>query len=193
MKTYEITYLTANEEGPEAPALRPILEGEKAKIVAVFAWEGRRKLVYPIKKEDQAFYTTVIFEAEPATIQAIDRAMALNELILRALIVAFVPGIFHRPPEFVREAKEEARGEKKARELEAGPLAEAGRATVEEKGEVPAVAAPAKTPAAEVSASTKTAPTERPKAAPGSRKMKAGAEKSLDEKLQEILEEDIAA
>lgn len=96
MRKYEITYLTVNEEGHDAASVNAILSDNKASIVSVHPWGARRKLVYPIKKQDQAFYTTVVFEAEPSSIQAIERAVTLSNDILRALVVLYEPGFFER-------------------------------------------------------------------------------------------------
>ena len=141
MRTYEITYITLDEETPSASAITAVLSQHNAKIMSVHPWAGRRKLAYPIKKQDQAFYTTVIFEAEPDTIVPIERAVQGLDAVLRLLIVHFEPGIFHRSESAARVADEKETGAKTA-ETEVLPpvLAEEVKPeTTEAKEEAPVV------------------------------------------------------
>lgn len=193
LKKYEVTYLTVAEENHNAGTVSDILAQNGATIVSVHLWGGRRKLAYPIKKQDQAFYTTVIFEAEPSAVQPIERAFTLKDDVLRSLVVTYVPGYFERiaagedvtAPSRERDAKP-ARTEEAKEEVAAAPaeetVAEEAPST-EEVAEIPADAAEEKTeeaPAEEV----------KPKRA---RAKKADAEevKALDEKIDELLNEDI--
>lgn len=91
MTKYELTYLTVGEESANAESVRDTLTQNEAVIESVNNWTGRRKLVYPIKKQDQAFYTTVVFAGEPSTVKPISDALLSNEEILRSLIVHYVP------------------------------------------------------------------------------------------------------
>lgn len=175
MKTYEITYITAQEETADAGTIAPALKEHEAKIVSVFPWDGRRKLVYPIKKQDQGFYTTVVFESETSAVAPIERALSLNEAVLRSIIVEFEPGMFHRTPETTRPIKE------------AAPVKD----TAEEK-------LPAETPVIEETATpaeekTKETEEEKPKRKRATRKTTEEETKALDETLDELLKEDITA
>lgn len=172
MKQYEVTYITVNEEAANAATLSPILQENGAKIVSVFPWDGRRKLAYPINKQDQGFYTTVVFESETSAIAPIERAIQLTEGVLRALIVEFVPGLFHRTPEAPRAPKAVTKEETKEA-IE--PVTTEAEAPAEEEK-----------PAEEETE-------EKPKA---KRTRKAATQedtKALDEKLEELLKEDITA
>lgn len=179
MKTYEITYMTVLEEGNDAKSIAPILASHSSKIMSVHPWGNRRKLTYPIKKQDQAFFTTVVLEAEPSSIAGLQREIHLSNDVLRALIVEFEPGIFHRS----------ASVEDKAKAGEKSPLTEAtAEATTAEPQPEPAVAEPekAKRETAEVTPEAEPKPKKR-----RATKTTTSDEKSLDEKLDALLNEDI--
>ncbi len=162
MKTYEITYLTAGEESADAKTIAPVLQSHGAKIVSVFPWEGRRKLTYPIKKQDQAFYTTVVFETEPTALVEIDRDLRHNDAVLRSIIVIFEPGMFHRSPEVVRPPRE-----------------------TKEETVVEAVETPTETPAEEPKEE------EKPKRKRTPRATTPEDKQELDKKLDELLNKDL--
>lgn len=170
MKKYEITYLTKQEEGHDAKSIAPAFAEHKATIVSVHPWGARRKLVYPIKKEDQAFFTTVVFEADPSAVKPIETALQLNNDILRSLVVIYEPGIFDRSPVSEETTKEAVTPEETTPELApTEPEEKAETTTTEEVAE------------------------EKPKR---KRATKAASEtavpsESLDEKLDALLNEDI--
>lgn len=181
MRTYEITYITLTEEGSNAESIRETLGTHKATIVSVNPWAGRRKFAYPINKQDQGFYTTVVFDAEPATLKAIDKELRMNESILRTLIVHFTPGLFQR----VAETTPETAKPTEAKTPEAPKAVET--ITVEEKVEDAPVEAIAQTPVTETAEAEKEV---KPKRAP--KKATAEDTKNLDETLDKLLSEDIA-
>ncbi len=168
MNTYEITYLTIKEEAHDAATVAGILSEAKAKIVSVNPWGARRRLAYPIKKQDQAFFTTVVFESDPSTIQPMERALQLSDDVLRALIVLHEPGLFQR--QAATQAEETG-----AAEAKPAPKAEAVETPpIEQKPEAP-------TPSEEEP---------KPKAT-RSRKKTTEESQDLDKKLDELLNEDI--
>jgi ribosomal protein S6 len=176
VKTYEITYLTLNEEGSDAGTIATTLANHNARIVAVHPWGGRRKLTFPIKKEEQAFFTTVVFEAETSVIAPLERAFQLNTAIMRSLIVAYQPGLFDRG------ATEEAT-----------PKA----ASPEVKTETPVTEPVKEEQAATPEVATEEAKTETPAPAEAKPKRKRAPKKTeeeqkeLDKKLDELLNEDL--
>lgn len=91
MKTYEITYLTSTEETANAESVRETLSKHGATISSVQPWGSRRKLAYPIKKQDFAFYTTVIFDSEPTSLKPIDQELAASDGVMRFLLIHHVP------------------------------------------------------------------------------------------------------
>lgn len=176
MRKYEITYLSVGEENASASLIAPVLATKEAKIVSVHPWGGRRRLTYPIKKQDQAFFTTVVFEAEPVAVQPIDAALQLNNDVLRFLIVHYEPGTFDRPATYNSE---------NSREVETKP---SPRVT-EVKGEAPAeVAAESVATDTPAEAPVKPAPKKR-----ATKKATKADDKVLDEKIEELLKEDITS
>lgn len=132
MRKYEITYLTIKEEGHDAATITPVLSENSAKVVSVHPWGARRRLAYPIQKQDQAFYTTVVFEADASAIRPIEEALRLNNDVLRSLVVVYQPGYFDRmnaAPEkpVQKESTEEVKTEAPA-EVTEEPKAEAEEA-----------------------------------------------------------------
>lgn len=175
MKKYEITYLTLQEEDFNAGTISGILNDHNAKIVTVHPWGTRRKLAYPIKKQDQAFYTTVVFEADQAAIQPIETALRLNNDVLRSLVVTYEPGYFDRAAS--QEDAKDKPETKKAEVKEEVTVEQTPAETVEE----------ATTPEAEAPAEE-----EKPKRKRTVKKEVTEEEtKALDEKLNELLNEDI--
>ena len=55
-------------------------------IVAVEHW-GKRQLSYPIRKSDNGYYVVVQFRAEAGNLSEFERAIKLDEDVLRHLVV----------------------------------------------------------------------------------------------------------
>ncbi len=55
-------------------------------IVAVEHW-GKRQLAYPIRKHDNGYYVVVQFRTEPPSLPEYERAIKLDEQVLRHLVV----------------------------------------------------------------------------------------------------------
>lgn len=49
-------------------------------------WQEKRKLCYPIKKQDEGMYYLINFSISPEKIAELNRVFSLNEDILRVLI-----------------------------------------------------------------------------------------------------------
>ncbi len=180
MKTYEITYLTLHEELSDAKTIAESLVSQNAKIVSVHPWTGRRKLTYPIKKQDQAFYTTAVFETEPSTIALLERDLQLNNEVLRALIVEFIPGIFHRATPTLDDNG-------RAGETKEKPISKPEEEAIESPAEVKAEPVVSESQKTDETASADSE--EKPKR----RRAKSSKEdtQALDEKLDALLNEDI--
>lgn len=58
----------------------------KGQVTEANIWSERRKLYFPLKKNQEAVYYLVNFNALPLTIKDIKQAYNLNENILRVLI-----------------------------------------------------------------------------------------------------------
>lgn len=55
-------------------------------ILAVEHW-GKRQLAYPIKKHDNGYYVVVQFRTDPTNLPEFERAIKLDEQVLRHLLV----------------------------------------------------------------------------------------------------------
>lgn len=82
MSLYEITFLTKEEIDP---GVRALIEQAGGQITEESSL-GRRRLAYPIKKQDQAVYTTFSFDIEKPALAELNRKFSLNNDILRVLI-----------------------------------------------------------------------------------------------------------
>jgi len=88
MKNYEITFITL-EEQQEKP-VKAIIESLGGRILNI-APLGQKNFAYPIKKQKNGFYTTVSFEIEAEKVVEVNKKLALEDEILRFLIVAAKP------------------------------------------------------------------------------------------------------
>ncbi len=59
---------------------------EGGEIVAVEQW-GKRHLAYPIRKQDNGYYVVVQFHTDPERLPEFERAIKLDEQVLRHLVV----------------------------------------------------------------------------------------------------------
>jgi small subunit ribosomal protein S6 len=63
-----------------------LLEKEKCEIVKIDKW-GVKKLAYPIKKQDNGFYTIIYFKGTSEVIPELDRVNRINDRVLRHMVV----------------------------------------------------------------------------------------------------------
>ncbi|MCJ7666317.1 MAG: 30S ribosomal protein S6 [Actinobacteria bacterium] len=91
MKEYELAVIFVGEleeekiDG-EIAKLTTLLEKEKCEIIRVDKW-GVKKLAYPIKKQENGFYTFIYFNGTSAIIPELDRINKINDLVLRHMVV----------------------------------------------------------------------------------------------------------
>ncbi len=91
MKKYEIMFIVkstqeSNDIKTSAEFMKNIITDNKGKVVE-FNELGEKKLAYPIKKEISGYYYVMIVEAENNAISELNRKAAINENILRHLII----------------------------------------------------------------------------------------------------------
>jgi small subunit ribosomal protein S6 len=55
-------------------------------VLAVEHW-GKRQLAYPIRKHDNGYYVVVQFRTDPTNLPEFERAIKLDEQVLRHLVV----------------------------------------------------------------------------------------------------------
>ena len=118
MKQYETGFLispnlTEEETDKLIHQMAEVVSRRKGKMVKEDKW-GKRKLAYPIKKFEEAFYVFFHYEGEPDVSSELERRFKQTEAILRYLTVR-------------REQKENIRKKKKqfrAKEKKAEPQEE---------------------------------------------------------------------
>lgn len=91
-KMYELTYILttvlSNEQTAEVVArINEIIEGAGGTIIEVDEW-GARRLAYPIDKKKMGYYVNLYFEGPGTLIPRIERALTIDDNVLRSLILA---------------------------------------------------------------------------------------------------------
>ncbi|MGB5303281.1 MAG: 30S ribosomal protein S6 [Gemmatimonadota bacterium] len=92
MRDYEVVYifkssLTTEEiEGRLEAYHGKILAAEGSEITAVEHW-GKRKLAYPIDRNDNGYYVVTQFTASPGVLTDFERVLKLDDDLLRHLVV----------------------------------------------------------------------------------------------------------
>jgi small subunit ribosomal protein S6 len=90
-RQYEAVYIfdSALEEAAIAEKLtrfHGLIPQSSGEPIKVNHW-GKRTLAYPIKKRDTGYYVVANFEAAPAQLPEFERAIKLDEGVLRHLVV----------------------------------------------------------------------------------------------------------
>lgn len=70
---------------PHGEVLKVITD-EKGTVDNVDVW-GKRRLAYDIQKKSEGIYVVVNATCEPATIQELDRLLAIDEKIMRTKVM----------------------------------------------------------------------------------------------------------
>jgi small subunit ribosomal protein S6 len=84
------TNKVANDVGTASKQLHAILERNSAEVLASRPWDERR-LAYPVRNQKKGLYYLTYFRTEGKNVVAIERDLALNETILRTLILHVDP------------------------------------------------------------------------------------------------------
>ncbi len=95
VNVYECMFLLdSNKVASDIPAvdkqLRTLLERHQAQVLASRPWDERR-LAYPIQNHKKGLYYLTYFSTEGKNIVNIERECALNETILRMLVLRIDP------------------------------------------------------------------------------------------------------
>lgn len=91
MRQYETAFLISPKLAEEETAkiisqMAEIISKKKGKMVKEDRW-GKRKLAYPIKKFEEAFYVFFVYEGDPSIPFELERRFKQTEAILRFLTV----------------------------------------------------------------------------------------------------------
>ncbi|MBI4438106.1 30S ribosomal protein S6 [Candidatus Uhrbacteria bacterium] len=171
MKPYELFYIVptlytdAEITGIQAEVVK-LLESLGGKVLRQENL-GKIRLAYPIKAQHHGSYTLVHFDAEPSALTELDRKLGLTDSVLRHTLIARAPGSLEKKFElssYVAPLTEEAK-----KERESAPRRAPARPSFH------------KAPASQA-----------PVAAPIVREEAAMSMEELDQKLDKILEGDIA-
>jgi small subunit ribosomal protein S6 len=99
VKQYELLYIISMDKDEEAIAaliakVNGAVEALGGKVDGVFQTEpwGRRRLAYPIRHFDEGYYVLTHFSAESQPLAELERALKLNEGILRYMITRRIEG-----------------------------------------------------------------------------------------------------
>ena len=91
MNTYEAMFLVEAELDENATnamfdQIKETITKNEGNIVSARIWAERRRLCFPIKKNQEATYYLVDFKLKPSSIEKMRQVYRLNENILRVLI-----------------------------------------------------------------------------------------------------------
>lgn len=90
MPNYELTYILRPLEEANLTAtnerVNTILKNAGGEIVARNDW-GRRRLAYPIQKINDGYYSTLFVTLPGGAVRGVERALQLNDDVLRYLVV----------------------------------------------------------------------------------------------------------
>ncbi|OLT55754.1 30S ribosomal protein S6 [Corynebacterium sp. CNJ-954] len=91
MRQYEMMIIIdpSQDERTVSPSLDKFLETvrkDNGTVDKVDIW-GKRRLEYPINKQDEGIYAVVDLNCESATVQELDRVLNLNDIIMRTKVL----------------------------------------------------------------------------------------------------------
>ncbi len=91
-KMYELTYiltpvLSADQTAEVVARINVIIEGAGGTIIDVDQW-GVQKLAYPVDKKRNGYYVNLYFEGPGTMIPRVERALTIDDNVLRSLILA---------------------------------------------------------------------------------------------------------
>ena len=113
MNEYELLYvisprLTADEVDATVERVGALIEGGGGSVSMVDHW-GRRRLAYPIRQHFEGAYVLTHCTLEAPRVEEIERALHLNENVLRHLLVrGIIPGYDGPPDQAVAETRRPA-------------------------------------------------------------------------------------
>ncbi|MCY4224979.1 MAG: 30S ribosomal protein S6 [Bacteroidetes bacterium] len=91
-KMYELTYiltpvLSAEQTAEVVARINVIIQGAGGTVIHVDEW-GTQKLAYPVDKKRNGYYVNLYFEGPGTMIPRIERALTIDDNVLRSLILA---------------------------------------------------------------------------------------------------------
>lgn len=89
MRHYELTViLTADVEDHKASMeeIAEVVRGLGAEVEKIDLW-GKKRLAYPIKKQQEGLYAMIVMKMPPDQVRELDRILSLRQQIIRHLVV----------------------------------------------------------------------------------------------------------
>jgi small subunit ribosomal protein S6 len=90
LPSYELTYILRPLDEPALSAVNErianLIASSGGEITARNDW-GKRHLAYPIRKLNEGFYVVLQVNLPPQAVRSIERALQLNDDVLRYLVV----------------------------------------------------------------------------------------------------------
>ncbi len=91
-KMYELTYILTSvladaQIAEVVKRVNEMIEGAGGTIIEVDEW-GTRRLAYPVDKKRNGYYVNLYFEGPGTLIPRIERALTIDDNVLRSLILA---------------------------------------------------------------------------------------------------------
>jgi small subunit ribosomal protein S6 len=89
VRLYELIVILVDgleDSNAAADEIAEVVRGLGAEVDKMDLW-GKRRLAYPIKKQQEGFYALIVFKAEPGAIKELDRLLGLRASVLRHLVV----------------------------------------------------------------------------------------------------------
>ncbi len=167
MDPYEITFIVRPDIDDEATrgavdTVRRRIETAGGEILAAYPWgPGRRRLAYPINDFGDGYYYTIDFNFNPQAVRDFERALQLDDNILRSLVVTASDLMVKNSQQRVQQqAQQAAQAAAQAQAAAAAPApSPASGSGPAMPGNQPAPVAPEEgTPAAESTLGTEEAP-----------------------------------
>lgn len=107
MNEYELIYIITPRRGPaEVEQLGTWLDGQVTggggEVLSTRTW-GRRRMAYPIAHNLDGTYVIARLRMAPAAAVVLDRALHIQEDVLRHMLIRGIMGSDEAPPEFTSE------------------------------------------------------------------------------------------
>ncbi len=90
MPSYELIYILRAQDEPGLNALNEritnLIASSGGEVTGRNEW-GRRHLAYPIRKNNEGYYVALNVNLPPQAVRTVERALQLNDDVLRYLVV----------------------------------------------------------------------------------------------------------
>ena len=90
MRAYEVMFILSAEAdekvvGTAVDRITKAIEPSGGSVINIDRW-GRRRFAFEVDRQTEGYYVVVAFDAEPATVAPLERALTLADEIMRAKV-----------------------------------------------------------------------------------------------------------